>query len=228
MKTLLLLICVMLVCSAVSASETSWRIDIRADNGAGSMGGIGCLIGVHPGASDGWDEHDGPVVPEPPIPPYAWVVSAIPPDSGLYSRDLHEYSLEGETWTLYSGVTLDYPNPTYRIYLQTLSVSAVLPPSSIAGKPVNWRLTMVNNKGIVGAPTNGTAWDFSVPDTIGTVFFDLTLPVNKVPQDFGSMQAMGYEFQLDVYPVPEPSSLLIFTAGLSGVVGTALRRRVRT
>jgi hypothetical protein len=92
--------------------------------------------------------------------------------------------------------------------------------------PASYALRMVDNKGIVGAPANGTVWSIPVPAAWQTAsFFNLTLPTFNitVAKDEASLIAQGYK--MEFYQTPEPSSLLALGAGLMGLAGFASRKR---
>jgi hypothetical protein len=92
--------------------------------------------------------------------------------------------------------------------------------------PASYALRMVDNRGIAGAPANGTVWSIPVPAAWQTAsFFNLTLPTFNitVAKDEQALLAQGYK--MEFYQTPEPSSLMALGAGLMGLGGFFSRRR---
>lgn len=50
------------------------------------------------------------------------------------------------------------------------------PPTTIGGSPVSYQLVMVDNRGVTGAPANGTVWEITPTSSTTTPCFTLTLP----------------------------------------------------
>jgi hypothetical protein len=118
--------------------------------------------------------------------------------------------------------------------IKLVSAAAGLPPTRLQVRdapegitaPVNYMLRMVDNRGITGAPANGTVWTIPMPATWQTAsLFSLTLPTFNisVARDEAAMLNEGYKIQFIQEVVPEPSSLLALAFGLGGL--GMLRRR---
>lgn len=93
-------------------------------------------------------------------------------------------------------------------------------------RPANYALRMVDNKGIAGAPANGTVWSIPVPSTWSSVaFFSLTLPTFNISAAGSEEKLITEGFKMQFYQTPEPSSLLALGAGLMGLAGFVSRKR---
>lgn len=101
------------------------------------------------------------------------------------------------------------------------------------GMPVRYRLTMVDNKAVAGAPVAGSSWIIQLPpsplpyDAFWTWSVELPFLSISSPTD-SAMIAEGYQMTLvqeERFPAPEPSGLIALGTGLIGFVGFMARRR---
>jgi hypothetical protein len=126
-------------------------------------------------------------------------------------------------------------NPTNILRLSFTTInSTVMPPSTLpfidnsgTGPNCFW-LRMVDNKGVEGAPANGTVWSIPIPTAYSsTAWFSLTLP-NRVisAANETTILSEGYEMQFfQTQAVPEPASLMALAGGLVGLASYGIRRR---
>ena len=226
----------LLTATMATASETAWRINIRADNGSGGYYGYYAQIGVATNGTDGVDQLDipcnwaGDMYPQ----QNAHVVSVIPTDAvktymtGIQQGIPPTYP---NVWDVRVGAAKNAPYTTMRVYFTTTSTPAVMPPLTTAdGTPLAFKLKMINNRGVAGAPANGTEWDVPIPTAeviTAPGFFSLTLPVLKLSSEVGdaTMRSEGYQFEFRQEVVPEPSGLLTLSTSLFSLVGLVTRRR---
>jgi len=209
------------------ATETAWRINIKADNGSGSYYGLYDQIGVATNGTDGVDGQDTPCgwtgdLPE----TNAHVVSVIPADAvKTYVKDIQQGvpATYPNTWDVRVGAAKNAAYTMMRVYFTTVGTT-VMPPT---GGGLAFKLKMVNNRGVEGAPVNGTEWVVPIPTAHSSTnpFFSLNLPVLKISAlSDSAMKAEGYQFEFQQI-VPEPGSLLVLGMGIAGLAGFMTRRR---
>lgn len=120
------------------------------------------------------------------------------------------------------------PNTTGDITRLTFTTigAPIMPPAVIGPGPLKYWLRMVDNKGIEGAPANGTVWEIPVPTVHSTTvpYFTLTLP-NRVISVASEAAVLDEGYKMQFFQTPEPSSMLALGAGLMGLAGFASRRR---
>lgn len=238
------------------ASADNWRIGIAADNGLGGGSAFPAQIGALPTSADGPRAADSPrevaTAKEDEEAYYSldfpqqcrWVAAIIPGDPRTWSRDMRSpaspasYPHSVKIWDLRLGAMPRASNDPMRIRLYTLSAET-LPPSTIGALSVGYRLIMVDNKGMAGAPQNGRTWDLPIPTAHSrNAYWTLPqadwLPILKLST--GSHDAMiseGYQMRFEQYEqnlptdkiVPEPAGLSVLGIGVIGLVGLAIRRR---
>lgn len=217
--------------AAAGASETNWRILVQADNGNGMYHGGGFWPGVYPTSTDGIDAQDQD---------YhfsldtsgltAVVLSSIAGQSNAFAKSIKAPSIPTKYWEVYVAAGHNATYSQIRLNAYTIAnYPETLPPSQYQGTPVGYRLVMVDNRGVAGAPANGTIWELPIPTSVSADPF-WTSPVNlpTIVMSEPSADALfseGYHLQFVQEFVPEPSSLLALGTCLCGLAGCALLRR---
>ncbi|MDH7482940.1 MAG: PEP-CTERM sorting domain-containing protein [Armatimonadota bacterium] len=249
MKKVLVITCVLvlvaLVAGSAFAAENNWRFRLRADNNAGAYMSDS-QIGIYPSSLDGYDSQDGAAqfLADPYGMTYAnWATEVIPGRTEAFMKSIKAPIQAGQPvekkWDLRVYVLRDGTNPYIRLNFMCIStLAAMAPPSSINGVPLVYYIKMVNNRGIEGAPANGTEWIIPVPTVYvtNTPWFTLVLPTGFTgtngPNDImltvshpDNAANEGYVMEYGFRPVPEPSTLLAFGTGVAGLVGFVMRRR---
>ncbi len=223
-RAVMVLVLLLVVTTAAFATETSWRINIRADDGTGFNYSIPAQPGVYPTPSASpylWDLWL----------PHSMAVTAIgiPGLADAYTQEIRLPSASPLAWDIYVAADVNYVPGILR--LQAFTTTA-LPPAVWQGKPVGYRLKMIDNKGIQGAPENGTSWDLPIPTiyTSGVAYW--TMPVNLPTiklsaSNSAALFAEGYRLQFLQTPVPEPASISALGVGILGLAIVTVRRRSR-
>jgi len=212
MKIVWALILLLTTVSAGYAGEDLWVLWTLPDNGYGQRAFQG-TIGVNPDAEDGWDWWDSEA-------PYfidrseatrmiagivvnsnkAWVGdwrSPAPP--WTYPQGVKRWELRVAGMPQATGyIRLVFRNPIDR-YPQ------VALPQSISGTPVEYRVVLVDNRGMPGAPPNGTVWNLPVPSGGPTYVIPDLLPMIALSD--GTHEAMineGYILEFHQYLPGDP------------------------
>ncbi len=244
-------IMVVALVGAAGAASDNWRVTVKADNGAGMSPANGAQGGANPAAIDGYatgSVDDGT--------PYAGLSGDTPGTAmhvatyfdpalypgesadvwnNAYGKNIQSGTLPAagqmKTWEFVMAAAPSSTNTLIRPRIFTVSGTTM----PYAADNLKYRFVLIDNKGMAGAPANGTAWDLTLPTVHST-----TVPFWEMPQDQllpiiklsaktnQALLAEGYRFQLqqiDTTVVPEPSSMLALGTGLSGLIGIALRRR---
>lgn len=228
-KVLAITLMLVLLASAAMATETSWRLLLKADNGAGMNPGPGSYVGVYPTSLDGYDAQDGTT--------YAFGTD-VPGTTAIVATDvagvIRSKNIQApappfpKVYDLY--VAANYNASYSEIRLSAFSVNNAFAPLVQGGFPVSYKLVMVDNKGKAGAPANGTAWEIAPPQVYSAAAFwysPVNLPAIVLSSGTASaLVAEGYKMQfIQEQIIPEPSSMLALGAGLMGLVSFAARRR---
>ena len=230
------------------ASETNWRIRLLADNGAGGGAAPAMQIGVYPNRSDGLDT----VGPQDSVAAFGadltgtarWAVGVLADDStNVYNHDIkstaspYTYPNGAKIWDLRVMAGMNADSLPIRLLFKSLVAN---PLATVGGLPIFFQLKMVNNRGVVGAPANGTLWDVPIDsgtsgsvfwsidtaqDTTGHVWGNLPLLKSASTLDAGIMRAQGYEMQFVQTAVPEPSGVLALGGSLVVLAGFIRRRK---
>lgn len=225
--TLMLLV----LATAASASETAWRLHMVVDSGSGMNGGSGFYPGVYPTSSDLFDSRDQSYdfIPDT-AGTTALALGPISGQSGCFRTNVQAPTSPTKTWDMYLAASY---NATYlQLRLRAFTIPThpeSLPPSQYQGRNVGYYIVMLDNKGVEGAPANGTRWDLPIPTAVSTEPFwisPVNLPVIKMSAPSATaLFSEGYKLQFVQEFVPEPSAILALGAGLCGLTSIALRRR---
>ena len=243
-RALLVVLLVFLACSIAFASSSTWRFNIKPDDGSGLYSAGNFQAGCTTDASDGSDALDLKF-PWQSIDARDKAVASNIGTANVLCRDIKNTSCVEISYTLAPGTVIqlgkvwdlrvaglteaDIATP---IGLRWFTVSsAALPATGCYNNPgwmVHYWLKMVDNKGAGGAPPNGTVWSIPIPTAHSTnAYFTLSVPTIRLSaNDDAHMLSEGYQLHfIEECFVPEPSSMLALGAGLIALAGFARRRR---
>jgi len=240
------LVLVLLVSSMAMATESNWRFLIRADNNTGQYASDSQL-GMYPTSFDTYDAQDkgASFLSDPNGSQFAaWCTAIIPSRTEAFYADIKDQRTLSPTapvksWDLRVFALKDAAYSDIRLrFLSANSSTVLLMPPSFGGVAVEYYLKMVNNRGVEGAPADGTVWIVPRMSVVSTTnpFWSLVLPsgygtahdVIINPSNPANAAAEGYamEFGLrPLAPVPEPSGVLALGTGIIGLAGFFARRR---
>jgi len=215
-KALLLLAGVALLGVAVQASEDSWRIGIRPDDGSGGHVGTTLTIGVFSSTSTSpldFTSSDSAVV----------AAAGLP--GALDQQILLSSSPYPRIWELRVAALKDATYDLIRLTFRTITMPTLPPQTVLGGQQAAYKLKMVNNKGVMGAPADGTSWTLPIPTShSGIGYWSVSLPLLTLSaNDETHLLADGYVMEFRQEVVPEPGSLVALGLGLSALL--AFRRR---
>lgn len=251
MKKVLAIACLMLLFVAAtvvtaSATETNWRFNIYADNGAAGASSS-AQFGVKTGAKDPLPSDIAPLSDTNDsrwsvLMPTVWTVAGVF-DSKAWNTDIlsdlmpwnSAYTTpERKVWDLRVAGAGTAVGTMMRLRFITVS-APLLPPKQLTYspgppavmKPALYWLKMVNNRGVEGSPANGTVWAIPIPTAHSTTvsYFTLTLPALNITVEKSEAKLIAEGYEMQFYQTPEPSSLLALGAGLMGLAGFASKRR---
>lgn len=248
-KLLAVALLLLLACGIASAAENNWRFHLMADDGTGMFSAAPMTIGVHSSSLDGNYSDQAASDGQDLRFPIAVTMATVKAVEGqflgmLWNRDVKS---PRPPWTAPIYYDASYPpyyhkkvwdlriaglsqadtrTPTRLMFL-TVS-SATLPAATLGSRPLRYYLEMVDNKGKVGAPANGTIWSIPIPTahSWATPYFTLTLPTITLSANTESTFINeGYKMEFWQEAVPEPSSMMALGVGFMALAGYARRRR---
>lgn len=230
------------------AAPDNWRIGIRVDNGYGMHFGTLFHLGVFPTATDGPDA--SPAIGADQEVAYSvdlsqtsrWLVCMLPGDTRTWNRGIMSpaspamYPDSTKSWELRVAALPNANSEPIRIRLYTML--ADFPPATADRFSLAYRLVMVDNKGMPGAPQNGKVWNLPIPTVYALdAYWALPqadwLPILRLSApNHEAMISEGYVMRFEQYQlsvpgqaVPEPAGLSVMGIGIAGLVGWAVRRR---
>ena len=216
-KAFVLLAAVLLLTGAVQATENDWLISIKPDDGSGQAAGPALVIGVSSSVST--SPLDFPVSSD------STVVAAVDPPEAFDRQILPSSAPYPRIWDLRLAALTDASYDVIRLRFYTVSSPTLPPETVLGGQQSAYKLEMVDNRGVMGAPANGTVWTMPIPTAHSTSPYwsvslpCLTLSANNVP----ALLAEGYKLEFRQEVVPEPAGFAALGLGLSGLL--AFRRR---
>lgn len=233
--TCLLMLLVSTVAFAAN-EQANWSFKLTADNGSGGAAMAAGQIGIDATANDGVDVKD--TLP-------SFVVGSgtrgfgMVMGSQLYKNnyDSNKSPLDPayapefkKTWDIRVFATPGtVAGSSIRLFFGTTSL-ALAPKATVlnpAGEavPVTYKLKMVDNKGVEGAPAIGTEWIVPIPAAVSTNYFSITLPMLQLTAgNAGAAIAEGYVLEFSQNAVPEPGTVAAALA-LLAPAGMMFRRR---
>lgn len=213
MLSCVLVVLVLPCAPAVAQDASNWWLFVGVA-GHGSV--LGSTIGVHPGASDGYDGDQTVPLGSASVGIYllCYRTEASGWPDGLYSGDIYGTPIPAGGSRSWSGFYLWAQNFTPT----TANIIGVHPEFSLA-PPTGYRAHLVLD--YIPASCGWTGpMDIWINDLSINNTFALPIPVVTDP-------LQGTQFHIDVYApaVPEPSSLAALLCGLVGASGAVVRRR---
>lgn len=220
-KLLLILLLISIITAPLAASQEEWLWFFKASDPDGASGAPGGYIGTTNNDIDGYQSTRDKYLDLSLLSSSAsyGVYHVNGSDwsgpTGYYRQDmrapLNESNKEKSWHPLYV-----WAGPNYQGNEIKLSWSPGMSGNYLPVDSVSYILTLLDNKGIPGAPANGTFWILS-PQISGSIH----LPVLRT----SNPNIDGYVFQFKASLIPEPGSFATIIVGMFGIAGNWLRRR---
>ena len=234
--TCLVVLLVATAAGPAAASELNWRLNIFADDGAGSNGSY-AQVGIKAGCTDPQQTDSLPLSDSGSDSPWTIGLATAKAVAGVFATDTAGATLRAwavdlkstnQPWNeQYHDPVLGYrkvwtlrvagcgtADTATAIRLRFLTVSSALLPSLKLTHPTLGQvdnilcLKMVDNRGQAGAPANGTVWRIPIPTShSATPAFTLTLPTINISVARDEQKLIAEGYVMEFYQTVETSGL---------------------